>query len=164
MGDSLIKYVEWVEVQTFFSGYILVYVLVLWGNNYLHLTRFFKNNLLKKLPLAYALTGTFYLCFQLKNAVPDFELHFSFLKVWGFISVLFWIPALQRKPVYSVLHNSIFFLLMLYDSCVQLFSPSGSSNYAVNNMKIYLISFLINLTTIMIIYVIFLILKPVDKA
>jgi hypothetical protein len=163
MGESLVKYVEWVELQTFFSGYILVYVLVFWSKIYPRFAGLFKNNLLKKLPLAYALTGTFYLGLQLKNAYPDFQVHLSFLKIWGLTSILFWIPALQRKPMYSFIHNSIFFILLVYDSCAQLISPSGSRDFAMNNIKIYCISFLINLTALLLMHFILLINKHVKS-
>ena len=163
MGDSLVKYVEWVELQTFFSGYILVYVLVLSIKNYSRFAGFFKNNLLGKFPLAYALTGTLYLGLQLINVYPDFQIHFSFLKVWGLTSILFWIPALQKRPFYSVIHNSIFFLLLLYNSFTQLISSSGNSEYAANNMKIYSVSLLINVTALFLIHVIFLISEHVKS-
>lgn len=147
---------EWVELETFFSGYLLVYAIVsLAGSKQ---RGFEKARLLTKLPLAYAFSGTLYVGLQLKNAYADYSIgHFtvdvqlSYLKLWGLISVLFWTPLLRRKAVFSLLHSSVFFFLLMKSLFSQHFANPPDKNMVRNNMKIYSVSVLLNLASLILV-------------
>src|SRR6186997_1393589 len=98
--DSLFRYVQWIELETFFSGYVPVYAIV-----YLLSVNFpataLRTRALPRLPLAYALVATMFWGLQLKNAYPDYNLvtifsstRYPWLFGLGALSILFWIPVL----------------------------------------------------------------------
>ena len=152
MGDSLMKYIEWVELESFFSGYLLVYAIIYLVASNRPVSNFVKIKVLPNLPLAYALVGTLYLGLQLKNEYPNYhinffvtDLQFSYLKIWGLLSIFFWIPVLHKKAVFSLLHNLVFFILLLRSFYLQLSIPSAGNDLARNNIKIYTASIILNL-------------------
>jgi hypothetical protein len=152
MPDSFFAYIEWIELESFFSGYLLVYAIVYLAGSTRPAPGFITTKLLPKLPLSYALAGTLYLGLQLKNAYPDYTMghlaygaQLPYLKIWGLLSILFWIPLLQKRAAFSLLHSSVFFFLLLKSLFVQLFIPTPGNDIARNNMKIYSVSVLLNL-------------------
>src|SRR5436190_6145698 len=117
MEDSLGAYIERLELMFFFSGYALPFIIItifarkVWSP-------VTTRRVLSFLPLGYALAGTLYLGLQLKNLYPDFSQipdHFrhSFLKIFSLLSILFWLPALRKRPLLSLLHGLVFFFLMI---------------------------------------------------
>jgi len=107
------------------------------------------------LPYAYALVGTLCLGLQLKNIYPDYSVENIKLTVqqplllfWGLLSILFWIPALSKKPVISLIHSIVFFFLLVRNIFLQLTSSSADRSMVRNDMKIYTISLLLNLATL----------------
>ena len=166
MGDSFKTYIEWVELESFFSGYLLVYAIIYLVASNLRPPNFVKNKVLPNLPLAYALVGTLYWGLQLKNEYPDYRLNylvtdiqFSYLKIWGFLSIFFWIPVLHKKAIFSILHNLVFFLLLMSNFFVQLFVPSAGTGVTANNIKIYTASILLNMAALIFITLISLLIS-----
>jgi hypothetical protein len=150
MGSDFFIYLERLEMIGFFSAYPLVYAIihVIIGNS--------KRQLHKKiptlLPYAYALVGTLYLGLQLKNLSPDFSfeniklsVQEPILKSWALLSILFWIPAVGRNLVFTLLHSLIFFIFLVRDLLLQLSSSSADKNVVRNDMKLYTDSILLNL-------------------
>jgi hypothetical protein len=165
MFDSLFAYSEWIELESFFPGYLLVYAIVYLVASNRPVTSFIKTRLLPKLPLAYALAGTFYWALQLKNAYPDYTIdhltagiQLPYLKIWGLLSVLFWIPLLRKKAALSLLHSSVFFLLLMKSLYLQFFTSSPGNDLARNNMKIYSVSILLNLAALILVTLISLLI------
>jgi hypothetical protein len=155
MGDDFALYINRLELLAFFSGYPLVYAIIQFiaGARGGKPVAFVKR-LMALLPFAYALTGTLFLGMLLKESAADFgakqieqSFHYSFLRVWGILAVLFWIPALSRKPAYSLLHSLVFFLLLLYGLVMGIGSDSGRDMIR-NDMKIYTDSLIINMITL----------------
>ena len=116
MGDSFFAYLQLLELMVFFSGYPLLYaVIVLFAGNKSSKNNF-KSRLISILPFAYALVGTLYLGLQLKNLylnytfgnVKQMMLH-PYLMIWGLLSLFFWIPALSRKRQLTLIHSLVFF-------------------------------------------------------
>src|SRR5687767_12687902 len=108
MTDSFFAYIERLELQFFFSGYLVIYSLA-----YL----FFKR-LLKYLPFAYAISGLIYLGWLLKSVYPDYSIEHVIasvynppLKLIGLAALLSWIPVI-RKPVFTIAHSIFFFILL----------------------------------------------------
>jgi hypothetical protein len=104
------------------------------------------------LPFAYALVGTLYLGLQLKNLYADYSnenikliVHQPYLRIWGLLSILFWIPALGKKPVFSLLHSFVFFFYLVWDLFLQSSGSSADYNIVRNDMKIYTDSLILNL-------------------
>ena len=155
---SLNDYISHLQLLAFFAGYPLVYTLV----NFLATKRQEKTPFISKewvalLPFTYALIGSLFFGLLLKNISPDFSLQnitgefLSPVEVWAIMSVLFWIPALSKKPIFSLLHSVPFFLILIKDFFIQATSNSGMF-VIENDMKMYSISFLLNIVVLVFIY------------
>lgn len=164
MGDDFSVYIEQLELLTFFSGYPLVYSIAhLIANSRSGRIKPFSDKLRSLLPYAYALTGTLFMGLVFRELVLD-NVNRSFassnpvliLKIWGLLSILFWIRFLNRKPVYSLIHSLIFFILILKDILMRQGSGSGR-DYIRNDMKIYTISFIINVISLSVLILIYFI-------
>ena len=161
------SYIEWVELESFFSGYLLVYAIIYLLASTRPVTNFAKSKFLPKLPLAYALVGTLYWGLQLKNLYPDYHIihliavtQYPYLKIWGFLSIFFWIPILHKRAVFSLLHSLVFFFLLIRSFYLELSIPSAGNDLVRNNIKIYSVSILLNLTALLLVTLIsFLIVR-----
>ena len=158
-------YIEWVEAETFFSGYLLVYAIIYLIASTRPATNFVKSKLLPKLPLAYAFVGTLYWGLQLKNGYPHYHINdliagiqFPYLKIWGLLSIFFWMPVLHKRAFFSLLHSLVFFFLLMKSFYLQLFIPSAGNDLARNNMKIYSVSILLNLVALILVTLISLLI------
>jgi hypothetical protein len=125
-----------------------------------------KKWLVPVLPYAYALVGTLYLGLLLKNAYPHFSYENVigkdgpvFLKIWALSTLLFWIPAISRKTIYSLLHSLVFFYLLLKDLFVYLFSKSGDKQFIKNDMKVYTDSILLTIVALLLLAVIYAVIN-----
>jgi hypothetical protein len=151
MGHTLPAYFEWLEQMAFFPGYALLYAIILIVMR--HLCKgTHTHRLISFLPMAYALAGTLYLGLQMKNQYPNFSLndlilnvHYPFLRIWALSSLLFWLPVLRRRTVFSLLHSLVFFFLMTRDIYSQLFCPIAGNDLLKNDLKIFSASFITNL-------------------
>lgn len=159
INNSLSNYISQLQLLAFFSGYPLIYTLV----NFLATKRqerksFLSNKWVALLPFAYALMGTLFIGLLLKNSTPEFSVKniaeqfpTPYLEVWGTLAVLFWIPALSKKPVLSLLHSLPFFLILLKD----FMQTSISGRFVIeNDMKMYTISLLLNTGALVIMFAI----------
>ncbi len=150
MDNTFFAYLRQLELMAFFSGYPLLYAVVLSLAGKQPLRNNFKNRAVSLLPFAYALVGTLYLGLQLKNLYPDYSIENikqaivqPYLKTWALLSLLFWIPALAKKPLFSLLHSFIFFFLLLKDLIAH--SATGGDRLVIkNDMKVYTDSLLLN--------------------
>ena len=158
INGSLGDYISQLQLLAFFAGYPLIYTLV----NFLATNRgekisFISNKWVALLPFTYALIGTLFIGLLLKNISPDFSLQniarefMSPLEVWAIMSVLFWIPALSKKPIFSLLHSLPFFLILIKDFFLQATSNAGMFMIE-NDMKMYSISFLLNIAALLFMY------------
>ena len=166
INDSLNDYIGQLQLLSFFSGYPLVYALV----NFAVAERrkklpYFSKRWIELLPFAYALVGTLFFGFLLKNISPDFSLKHisdlfqsSYLEVWGIMSILFWIPMISKKTVFSLLHSLPFFFLLVKDFFMQ--TTFNSARLVIgNDMKMYTISIVLNAGALVIVFVIFFLLR-----
>ncbi len=161
MGNDLMAYIERLELMAFFSGYPLIYTIVqVIAGEQRKKTTARVSRLVKLLPFAYAFTGTLFIGLILKDMSPDFsakniaaQFQFSYLKIWGMLSILFWIPAFSRKPVFTLLHSLVFFSLLLKDLFMHMTSSIGN-DMIKNDMKIYTDSLLLNSGTLVIVIII----------
>ncbi len=170
MGDDLVSYIERLEMMAFFAGYPLIYAMVnVIAGGRPHKLFSFATRLVKLLPFAYALTGTLFLGLMLKNVYPDYSLkniaeqfQTSYLRIFGLLSVLFWIPFFSKKPVFSLLHSLVFFFFLLKDLFMHLTSATGNE-VIKNDMKIYTDSLLLNMGTLAVIAILYLLLSKLRK-
>jgi hypothetical protein len=164
MSDDFLSYLERLELLAFFSAYPLVCAIVyaVTGNS--------KREVLKKLPsmlpYAYVLVGLLYLGLQLKNLYPDYSfenirssVQQPFFKIWAILSILFWIPALAKKPVLSLIHSLVFFFFLVRDLYFQLTAVSADKNIVKNDMKIYTDSLLLNSGAFVVLVIFYLIIR-----
>ena len=156
MDDSLAAYIQQLELIAFFAGYPLVYILVQVMGSSLKAT--FFSQLKKRLPQAYALTGTLYLGLILKNLSEGYRLHHSFdwpanpwLGAWALLSLLMWIPFFRSKPLLSFLHSLLFFFLFARDMYLYAFAH-GDGERMKTDMNLYTDSLLINAACLLAVY------------
>jgi len=152
MDDSFLASLQKLEAMAFFSGYALVYTVAhfLFANHVLK--RPFIGRAVSFLPFSYALLGTLFLGFQLKKLYPDYSFEHirltiqqPYLLIWGLLSITFWIPAVSKRAVLSLIHNFIFFYFLASDLFIQLITPSADNNIIKNDMKVYAASIILNL-------------------
>ena len=154
--------------MAFFSAYPLIYAVVyaVAGNS--------KRQMVKKLPsflpYAYALVGTLYLGFLLKNLYPDYSFEYirlsvqqPFLKTWALLSLFFWIPFFAKKPVLSLLHSLVFLFFLVRDLFFQSTVPSADKNIVRNDMKLYTDSLLLNLGALILVILISLLIGRLKR-
>jgi len=152
MDDTFFVYLKQLEMMAFFSGYPLLYAVTLFIAGNPQTRNKFKTRIISLLPYGYALAGTLYLGLQLRNLYPDFSsqninrvMQQPLLVLWGLFSILFWIPALSKKPFLSLLHSLIFFFLLVKDLFLHSFQSPAGNDVVKNDMKIYTDSLLVNL-------------------
>lgn len=158
MGNSFFVYLQQLELMAFFSGYPLLYAIILFlavkklpQNN-------FRNRIVSLLPFAYALIGTLCIGFQLKNLSLNYSAanvkHLfmqPWLLIWALLSLLFWLPAFSRKKELSFIHSLVFFFFLVKDIVLQITGSSGGREMLQNDMRIYTVSFFLNLGALLLI-------------
>lgn len=157
MDQSIFSQLERLELMAFFSGYPLVYAIIFTIAGKAESRTKLRKRLIAVLPFAYALVGTLYLGLQIRNAHPDYNfrqlftgLYYPYLKIWGLLAVIFWIPSLSRKPIFSLLHSLPFFYLLLHVLVVSLFTPLQHKLSIRNDMKIYTDSILLTIVSVVV--------------
>jgi len=148
VGNSFFAYLEQVELMAFFSGYPLFYAFIRVIALNLARRGEIKSRFVVHLPHAYALVAALYLGLQLKSLFPDYSferMHLPYLKAWGVAAVLFWLPAMAKHPVLSLLHSLVFFFFIVRDLFVESFASAGNSPLVKNDMKLFSVSLLLNL-------------------
>jgi hypothetical protein len=155
MDDSFFAHLEKLEVMGFFAGYPLVYAIIYLVAGKPVQRSDFRKRIIATLPYSYALTGTLYVGLVLKNAYPDYSLEqlftslqLPFLRAWGILVILFWIPLLAKKPFITLLHSLVFFFLLARDMYFQLMSTSSDKHVIRNDMNVYTDSVLLNFATL----------------
>jgi len=150
MANSFFVYLQQLELMAFFSGYPLVYAVIIYFAGNKRPGANFKNRIVSVLPYAYAFIGTLYLGLQLKKLYFNYSsgnikqmMHLPWLMIWALLSILFWIPALNKKKELSLLHSIVFFFFLLKDLVLQ-FTSSADGNILKNDMRVYTISLLLN--------------------
>lgn len=138
--------------MAFFSGYPLVYYLIVFLKGKKKTNENSAGRFFSLLPMAYALLGILYFGLLLKNLYPNYSSeHISlkmqqpFLIIWGISSILFWIPALRGKPVFSLLHSLVFFFFLAKDIFFHFIGFSSDELIVRNDMKIYSVSIVFTL-------------------
>lgn len=163
MDESLIVYIERLQLIGIFAGYPLIYVLVtLMASDRSKQANAFVNTLITMLPCSYALTGVLFLGFVLKNLYPDYSLdniaqQFTYLKIWGLLALLFWLPF-PRKSVISLLHSLVFFFFLVRDTFMYMSSYIGI-DVIKNDMKVYTDSLMLNTGTLTVIVILHFIIR-----
>jgi hypothetical protein len=79
------------------------------------------------------------------------------------LSILFFIPALAKKTVISLLHSLVFFFFLLREIFSQLFSSDTDKNILKNEMKVYTDSLLLNLGVFAFITLVYFLFIPYKK-
>jgi hypothetical protein len=154
MPGNIFAYVQQIQMLVFFSGYPLVYYLIQFLSRIKSLKNVMRESLISILPFAYALMGTLYLGLELKNLYHGYNIENvsdriqePYLFIWAFLSILFWIPAVSRRPILSVLHSLVFFIIIVKDLFLQIAGYSHDRNILTNDMKVYTASVILNLAT-----------------
>ena len=151
MDDNFFAYLQRLEVMAFFSCYPLFYAVILSVAGKKQARNNYMSKAVSLLPYAYALVATLYLGLQVKNLYPDYSIENiklamgqPLLTTWALLALLFWIPALAKRPVFSLLHSLVFFLLLLKDLIFQSSFAGGGNDIIKNDMKVYTDSLFVN--------------------
>jgi len=167
MDNSFFLYLEQLELMLFFAGYPLVYLLVKVLGEIAPLKNLFDIKITHLLPYTYALVGLLYFGLQVKSLYPDYSFEHirlstqgPFLKIWGLLSISFFMPVLSKKPVFSFLHSLVFFFFLAKDLVNNTFF-SVDKTVVNNDMHIYSYSLLINISTFVFILLIYALLKRI---
>lgn len=163
MDNHFFSYVDRMELLAFFSGYPLVYTMIILIGGNLPSKTGIRKRMPSWLPYSYALVGTIYLGFQLRSLYLDYSIlninqsfQQPYLKIFGLLSLVFWIPAFSRKKGWSLLHGLVFFFLWAVDLVYQqLPGTSYDAHLERNNMIIYTASLMLNLGTFAVITILF---------
>jgi hypothetical protein len=165
MDDNFLSYVQHLELIAFFSGYPFIYVLAFFVVRNKKINNIFKHKVVSLLPFSYALISTLFVGFQLKKLYPDYSLENMqqpYLVILGVLAILFWIPALAKNVVLSLIHGLVFFFFLAKDLFLHFSSLTSDDSIVNNDMKIYSLSLLLNLASFALI-VLFSFLLPVTK-
>jgi hypothetical protein len=152
MENSFLASLQQLELMAFFSGYPLIYSIIRSAAGNRPSEGNLRSRLLLLMPVAYAFLGTLYLGLQFKELYPDYSaghighvMGQNYLKIWGILAILFWIPALRRRPALSLYHSLIFILLLAADLYRQFSGGPAQKDGVRNDMSMYTISLLLNL-------------------
>ncbi len=166
MDNSFFAYLQQLEILVFFSGYALIYLFIRQLGNSASFGVNFRKRIVAALPYAYALTGTLFLGFELKNISTDFSaahmlerIQQPFLFSWGLLSLIFWIKPLNRFSWISLIHSLVFLFVIFRNILVNISAVSGDDSVLKNNMRVYSISLLLNLATLIVIYFLSFLIK-----
>jgi hypothetical protein len=169
MNDSFFKYIQQLETFAFFSGYPIVYAIAAFirGNK---LTTGIRNTIFILTPFAYAIVGVLYLGLQLKKYYPNYslahlvqEIQNPFLTVWAFSSLLFWMPALNKRPIISLLHSLVFFFVIAKNFYTQIRASESDNNIIKNYIRVYSDSILLNSGVLISLLIIYLTIRRIKK-
>lgn len=166
-GDFFLT-IERLELISFFAAYPLLYLFINFlGDSFKSQSRII-NRLKLLLPYAYALTGLAFIAYQLYNLYPNLSFQqikdstqLPVLKIWAFISILFFVPLFAKKTALSLLHSFVFFFLLLQDLYYQLSGKNEMLYTIKNDMKVYTDSFLLQTSSLIILFIILSIIKKV---
>lgn len=170
MNSDFFSYLQQLEAMAFFSGFPLLFAIVvsIGGNGKLRKDR--KNTLVTSVPYSYAFVGILYWGLQLRNLYPDYSIdHIShsiqqpFLVIWGLGSVLFLIPFFRKISILPLFHSLVFFFFLLKDIFLQSFTSSADKNIVRNDMKIYTDSLLLNLGAYVLVMLAFYLISSAKK-
>ena len=167
MDDSFFVYLEQLELMIFFSGYPLVYLLIRTIGDTGWAKKIFKKDIRSLLPYTYGLVGILYLGLQLQSLYPDYSFdhinaatQIPALKIWGLLSLSFFIPLFSKKPFYSLLHSLVFFFFLVKDLYFHAFKTTDTT-VLKNDMNVYSYSLLINLAAFIFIILFFILLNRI---
>lgn len=156
MDYDFFSYLQKLELLVFFSGYPLLYLLVISIAGRLREKDTVQSRVVSLLPYSYACMGTLYLGLLFKNVYPDYsvehileQIQNPYLTLLGLGSLLFWIPAINHKRVLSFLHGLFFFFLLIRDFFMQETDRVADKAMLKNDMRIYTISLLLHLLVLL---------------
>ncbi len=151
MDTGFLSYLQQLEIFAFFSGYALLFLVVRSISLSGKLPPAAANRIMWVLPYSYAIMGSLFIGLQAKNLYPDYSMQHlqqmvqhPFLFYWAILTVMFWVPLLSRKPVFSFLHSLIFLGFMVWDVMIQFTASQTDLSIVRNDMRIYAISFAAN--------------------
>lgn len=152
MDNSFFAYLQQLEMMAFFSGFPLIYSIVIFIFGILQSKTSLKKRLISLLPLAYALVGVLFLGLQLKKLYPDYSIeHINetaqspYLLSWALLSLIFFLPLFRKRLSLCLYHSLVFFIFVAKDILSYLFKYTQDKSVLKNAMNIYTNSLLLNL-------------------
>ena len=172
MGDDFLVYFQRLEILAFFSGFPFLYSIIhLLGTRHSWIFQAFFEKAKVLLPLSYALTATFFAAYISIEMImgpggradrTSFLVYF--LKIWGVMAILFWTPFLRKVPPYSLWHSLVFFVVLLLKDLVLGWNSAEGRELIRNDMKIFTTSTMLNLVTLVLVFVGHYIIRMIKSA
>jgi hypothetical protein len=170
MGNEMIAYLQQLEILAFFSGYPIIYALVAFIKGNRKATSETRGKLFRLLPFMYTTVGALYLGLQLRKFYPDYtftriaaEIQIPFLTAWGLLSLLFWIPVLNKRPAISLLHSLVFFFVIVKNFYFQISGSVPDNDVMKNYMRVYSDSIILNTGILISFLIIYLMIRLIKK-
>ncbi len=170
MNQSVGAFIEWVELMTFFPGYLFVFAMVYLLTGRQQANGMFQKKIITRLPIAYALVATLYWGFLLKSWYPGYDLasirasiYHPVLRVCGMMGILCWIPYIYKRPLFSLFHSLVFFVLLLKDMLIPAPGKTLDDISRKNDLRIYGASIALNLGALLVITILTIIFSRFKK-
>jgi hypothetical protein len=168
--DSLDSYLEKLKLIAFFSGFPLIYLIIIILAGTRKGVATFKSKLPSLLSIAYGLVGLLYWGYMVRELYPDYSaeniqstVQLPLLEIWALLSLLFLIPLFFRNPVLSLLHSLVFMYLLVKDIFSYAFSTETDRHILRNDMKLFTDSLLLNTGTFIVVALIYYFINRARK-
>ena len=153
--NDLNTYIEKLELITFFSAFPLVYLLVqMLVKDILPQKTWFSNHF-KRISITYALVSLLFLGMKMNQMIQSHYFYFNFsnlisyLQIWAYSGVLFFIPSLASKTKWCLVHSIPFIFLILFDIAAFFLKKVGN-DLLQNEMRLHFISAILNIVVTLI--------------
>jgi hypothetical protein len=143
--NDLNTYIEKLELIAFFSAFPLVYLLVQILVRDILPQKTWLSNIFKRLPITYALVSFLFLGMKMNQMIQSHFFYFnysnliSYLEIWAYSGVLFFVPSIGSKPKWSLIHSIPFISLILFDIAAFFLKKVGN-DVLQNEMRLYFTS------------------------
>jgi len=166
MQHGFLATFEKYELIAFFSGYAIVYLMVmgLWRKQ--GIFGIAKDRLIA---YSYSITATLFLGYVLQklflgysNGNGQLIIYRPYFVLFGILAVLFWIPSLSRLKALMLVHSLVFFALIPLDLAAYLIG-SADREQVRNDMNMLTVSVVLNFSTFILAFAALLISRAIRR-
>lgn len=171
--NDFFAYLEKLELIAFFTGFPLIYFLVMAYKKPLLSSKYaFLKQVPCHLSYGYALSVLLYVGMKVYQQVNNQEgFHVSnlfigdnkYYIIWAYAGLIFWLPFLKSKPILALLHSLVFFFLFLFFIYLYI---NGEAEKAVvtNSTQLYFYSILLHVFTLLFVTTLYFIFSRKKKS
>lgn len=148
--NDLNTYIEKLELVTFFSAFPLVYLLIQFIATEFSLNKKWIINLNANITTVYPIISLLYIGMKLNQVYQshffaiDWYEYNTYLKIWSFTAIIFFIPFFKKKKEWTFIHSIPYVLLIVLD-IINYYRNQIGVEVIHNEMRLYFISTILNL-------------------